>query len=282
MRVLLILLFLIAGLSYGQVNVYTTVKPIADIVSAITGSKVEYLIPPGVSPHIYELKASDLKKAYRSDLFIYIGTGEPRLTGLIESLPPERRIRIIDIRGLKLLGEEEEHHHDHEHHVHPALWLDPDNAVVIARYIENRLEKIDPENANTYRDNLRTFVRKTENIKNYGLKKFSGLKNKKFISYHYAWPYFTRAFGLEYAGVVEMGHGREPTPRHLLHLIKLIKRENIRAVFAAVQFYNSKYGELLKREAGVEIIFLDPFGIKMDYIQMMKYNIDRVYSGLSQ
>jgi len=281
MRLFLLLFFLIVGLSYGQVKVYTTIKPIADIVSAITGRETGYLIPPGVSPHIYELKASDLKKVYiyKSDLFIYIGSGEPQLTGLLESIPPERRIKIIDIKGLTLLGEEEDKHH---HHVHPALWLDPENAIVIARYIENRLEKISPENAAIYRKNLKEFIHRAEEIKNYGIKKFSKLKKKKFISYHYAWPYFTRAFGLEYAGVVEMGHGREPTPKHLIHLIRLIKKENIRSIFAAVQFYNEKYGKLIKKETGVDIVFLDPFGIKMNYIQMMKYNIDRVYTGLSQ
>ncbi|SNZ02211.1 zinc transport system substrate-binding protein [Persephonella hydrogeniphila] len=279
MKKLLLLLFLtLINVSFGTPTIYTTVKPIADIVSYITGDKTGYLIPPNASPHIYEFKTSDIRKAYKSDLFIYIGSGEPKLTGILESIPENRKIKIIDIKGLKLLGEEE---HE-EKHIHPAVWLDPDNAVVIARFIEKKIEKIDPSKKDYYRKNLEKFVKEIRDIKEYGLGKFSHLKNKKFISYHYAWPYFVRAFGLEYAGVIEMGHGREPTPKHLIKIISTIKKYRIPSIFVSVQFYNPRYIKLIKREVSINIVYLDPFGIKNDYIQMMKENIDKIFNGLNQ
>ncbi|WP_457625970.1 metal ABC transporter substrate-binding protein [Persephonella sp.] len=277
-KIILLCLFFI-NFSFGNPVVYTTVKPIADLVSYITGEKTEHLIPPNVSPHIYEFKASDIKKAYKSDLFIYIGSGEPALTGILESIPENRKIKIIDIKGLKLLKEEE--HHDH-HHVHPAVWLDPDNAVIIATYVEKRLEKINPSRKSYYRKNLKKFIEEISGLKRYGLGKFKKLKNKKFISYHYAWPYFVRAFHLEYAGVVEMGHGREPTPKHLIKIISLIKKYRIPSIFASVQFYNRRYIDLIKKESGVNVVYLDPFGIDKDYISMMRENIDRIFKGLNQ
>ena len=275
MKKILILLLFFYGISYSKPIVYTTVKPIADIVSYITGEKTGFLIPPNVSPHIYEFKTSDMKNAYKSDLFIYIGSGEPKLTGLIESIPKEKQIKIIDIKGLKLLKED-------DHDIHPALWLDPYNTVIIAKQIEKKLEMIDKANSNKYRKNLEDFIKKVNQLKNYGIKKFSGLKNKKFISYHYAWPYFTEAFGLEYAGVIEMGHGREPTPKHLIKIINLIKKYRIRSIFASVQFYNKKYITLIKNQIRINVVFLDPFGIKEDYLNMMRNNIDKIYEGLSQ
>ena len=275
MKKILIIFLIFFGISHSKPIVYTTVKPIADIVSYITGEKTGYLIPPNVSPHIYEFKTSDMKNAYKSDLFVYIGTGEPKLTGLIESIPEEKQIKIIDIKGLKLVKEE-------DHHIHPAVWLDPDNAVVIAKYIETRLEKIDRSNSDKYRKNLENFIKEVKQLKTYGTKKFSTLKNKKFISYHYAWPYFTEAFGLEYVGVIEMGHGREPTPKHLIKIINLIKKYRIKSIFASVQFYNKKYISLLKNQININVVFLDPFGVKDDYLIMMRNNIDRIYTGLSQ
>lgn len=278
-KILSVFIFLtLIYFSHAKPAIYTTVKPIADIISEISGEKVSYLIPPGVSFHIYEFKISDLQKAYKADLFVYLGAGEPKLSGLLESIPKNKRVKVIDIKGLKLLEDKDED----EHSVHPVLWLDPDNAAVLAKFFAKKLSILDPENKSEYQRNLSNFLEKLKNLKEYGKKKIGSLKNKKFISYHYAWPYFTKAFGLDYVGVIEMGHGREPTPKHILNLIRIIKKYRIKSIFAAKQFYNRKYGELIVREAGVKIIFLDPFGINKNYIEMMKFNIDRVYQGLSQ
>ncbi|MDQ7056290.1 MAG: metal ABC transporter substrate-binding protein [Persephonella sp.] len=242
----------------------------------MTGNSVHYIIPPGISPHIYEIKLSSLKGIYNADLFVYIGSGEPYMEGLLQSIPEERKVRLLDIKGLHII-EDEDHHHKH-----PAVWLDPDNATVIAQSLTKKLGQIDPENKKKYEEKLKKFMEKITELKNYGLKKIGSLKTKKFISYHYAWPYFTEAFGLEYAGVIEMGHGREPTPKHLINIINTIKRYRIKSIFASRQFYNGKYIRLIKSSVNVKVIFLDPFGINRGYIDMMKHNIDMVYKGLSQ
>ncbi|WP_457638800.1 metal ABC transporter substrate-binding protein [Persephonella sp.] len=280
MRAVFLVFLLFFTASFGQIKIYTTVKPVADIISAVSGTQVKYLIPPDASPHLYEPRAGQLKEAYQADLFVYIGSGEPKLTGLLQSIPEDKKIKVINIPGLKLYGEEpEEHEH---HHVHPAVWLDPKNAVVIARFTADRLAEIDPANADIYRKNLEIFTQKAKTLEKKWKEKISQLKNKKFISYHYAWIYLTNAFGLEYAGVIEMGHGREPTVRHIMKIIKTIKKHRIKTIFSAVQFYNERYIQLIKRETGVSVELLDPFGINKNYIQMMEYNLKKVYTGLSQ
>ena len=275
MRKILTLFLLLITFSYGKPLIVTTVKPIADIISAVEGEKVGYLIPPGASPHVYEFRISQLKKAYKADLFVFLGTGEPKLTGLLESIPKNKKIKVIDIPNLKLLKDE-------DGDIHPALWLDPDNARVIAEYITKKLSEIDPVNKKVYQQNLQKFLKQIKEIKEYGKNKFNKLPDKKFISYHYAWPYFTKAFGLEYIGVIEMGHGREPTPQHLLKIIYLIKKYKIPAIFAAKQFYNPRYTKLIIDQTGVKVVFLDPFGIDKNYIRMLKFNIDRIYKAKTQ
>ncbi|WP_029521575.1 metal ABC transporter substrate-binding protein [Persephonella sp. IF05-L8] len=275
MKKILALFLLLIAVSYGKPLIVTTIKPVADIISPVEGEKVEYLIPPGVSPHVYELRISQLKQAYKADLFVFLGTGEPKLTGLLESIPENKKIRIIDIPNLKLLKEE-------DGEIHPALWLDPDNAKIIAEYITKKLSEIDPANKEIYQQNLQKFLKQVEEVQEYGENKFNNLPDKKFISYHYAWPYFTKAFGLEYVAVIEMGHGREPTPQHLLKIIKLIKKYKISAIFAAKQFYNPRYTRLITDQTGVKVVFLDPFGINKDYIQMLRFNIDQIYRAKTQ
>ncbi len=280
--IIIFLLLILFNLSFAQIKIVTTIKPLADIAKEIVKDKasVSYIIPPNVSVHIYEYKISDIKKVFESDLFIFLGSGEPN----IENLKKTARKEKIEVTKLKYLHKitsfefGEEHHGSHQHNmVHPAVWLDPYNGKVIAEAIYNKLLKLDEKNKKFYERNLIEFEKKVDDIYTYGKNLFSKIKNRYFISYHYAWPYFTKAFNLIYLDVVELGHGREPTPKHLIKLIKEIKEYKIKNLFAAKQFYNPKYGNLLKKETKINIVFLDPFDENKNYIQMLKFNIDKVY-----
>ena len=287
MRALFIVLFYVC-ISFAQVKIVSTVKPLADIAKAIGKEKVKvsYIIPPNVSVHMYEYKISDLRKAYKADLLLYIGSGEPNISSIINNSPKEKLLKVSDIKGIYLIRnfEFEEHNkyeEKKEHGLfHPALWLDPENAKIIAKEIFIKLSKLDPTNKSFYEKNLKIFLNETDNLLVYCRKKFNSIKNRKFISYHYTWPYFTNRFGLNYLAVIEIGHGREPTPKYIMHIISLIKKEKIKSIFAAKQFYNLKYGNLIKSQTGINIIFLDPFGENKGYIDTMKEIIDKVYNGL--
>ncbi len=283
--------FLLLFLSFINIsfalNIVATIKPLADISKEVVKDKgeVNYIIPPNVSIHLYEYKISDIKKVAKADLFLYIGTGEPNINNLLKIAKRKALLPVSSIGRIFLIKEFEfEQHHQHEKHeeeaFHPALWLDPYNAKVIAKEIYIRVSKLDPENKEFYKKNYEHFAKKCDELIKYGKQKFSQLKKKDFISYHYAWPYFTKRFGLNYAAVIELGHGREPSIKHILKIIKLIKAKKISSIFAARQFYNPKFTNLIKKEANINVVILDPFGINMNYIKMIKLNIDKVYEGL--
>ncbi|ACO03020.1 MAG TPA: zinc ABC transporter substrate-binding protein [Persephonella sp.] len=269
-------------ISYGKPLVVTTVKPLSDIVRSVGGDKVDvrYLIPPDVSLHFYEYKSSDIKAVFKADLFLYIGSGEPNIKGILRNVRGEA-VKVSRIKGIYTI-DHFEFGEDHDHHseIHPALWLHPMNGIKIAEFVYKKLSQIDSKNKEYYRKNFERFKRAIETLYTEWKDRFKDLKKRYFISYHYTWPYFTQAFDLVYLDVIELGHGREPTPKHLLGVIKKIKKYRIKSIFAAKQFYNSKYGRLIKDQTGVNIILLDPFGSGKDYIQMLRYNIQNVYRSL--
>ncbi len=283
----LLLAFLFLVNTVFALEIVTTIKPLADISKEVVKSKanVSYIIPPNVSIHLYEYKISDIKKVAKADLFLYIGSGEPNINNLIEIAKRKALLPVSSIDGIFLIKkfefEKHNHHNEDENEAfHPALWLDPYNAKVIAKEIYIKVSKLDPENKEFYKKNYESFAKNCDELIKYGKQKFSQLKQKDFISYHYTWPYFTNRFGLNYAEVIELGHGREPSIKHILKIIKLIKTKKISSIFAARQFYNPKFTNLIKKEANINVVILDPFGINMDYIKMMKLNIDKVYEGL--
>ncbi len=275
-------IFLTFSVAYSKPLIVCSIKPICDIAKEIGKDKVQtyYVIPPAMSVHLYEFKINDIKMVYKSDLFLYIGVGEANIDKIIRSKSKGTYKKIIDIEGIKLIHKFEFEEHSHSKTPHPAVWLDPENGVAIGRYIYNYLSKIDEKNMFFYQSNFKNFEKRAKETIKYGKDKFSNLKNKYFISYHYVWPYFTQRFGLKYIDVIEMGHGREPTAKHLIEIIKKIKRYKIKSIFASVQFYNKKYLELVQRSANVNVVFLDPFGKDMNYLHMIRFNIDKIYKGL--
>lgn len=277
-KIVLILLLLIFSISsQAQVRITTTLKPIADIVKEVSGDKAEvnYLIPPSVNFHIYEYKTSDIRKISESDLFIYIGYGEPSIRGIVKNIPKGKSFQITSLKGLHLIRDT-----DHDE-IHPALWLDPENGKIIAKFALEYLSGKDPKNRDYYQANYDRFVVEVDRLVHYGKERLSSLKNKNFVSYHYEFPYFVNRFGLFYLADIEMGHGREPSPKHLLQVIQKIKSNNVKSIFTSKQLSNKRILDLVVSKTGVKVIFLDSQGESSSYLQMMKFNIERVYEGLN-
>ncbi len=276
MKILLTFLLFFTTSVFAQVKITTTIKPLSDIVKEVGKDKVstQYIIPSNVNFHLYEYKPQNLKTIYNSDLFVFIGEGEPSIDSIAKSLPDDKKLKVIDIKGMYLIKEE-----DHNE-IHPAVWLDPENAKVIAKEVANFLSKKDPKNKDFYQRNLQSFINQCDEVLNYGKAKFSTLKNKYFVSYHYEFPYFVNRFGLVYLAEIEIGHGREPTPKHLLEVIQKMKRYNVKAIFTSKQFYNPKTVKIVLEQTGAKVVFLDTMGESGTYIQMMKSNIDQVYNTL--
>ncbi len=291
MRILILsLVLLIFSFGYSKPLIVSTIKPLSDIAKAVGKDKIvaKYIIPPSAPVHFYEYKISDIKNVISADIFIYIGSGEPNINNLIKHVKPEKRLlvsglpQLVKITTFEFEGEEKHHEEDHNHEgsIHPAVWLDPYNAKVIAKAVYEKLSKIDPSNNDFYKKNLDQFSSECDQLIKFGTSKFSKLKNKNFISYHYTFPYFVKRFGLVYLDVIELGHGREPTPKHIMEIIRKIKKFKIKSIFASKQFYNPRYGRLIKNATNINIVFLDPFGIDKKYIPMMNQLINDIYTGL--
>ena len=77
--------------------------------------------------------------------------------------------------------------------------------------------------------------------------------------------------------MIEVAPGREPTPGHIRNIVNAIRQYKVRVVFTEPQL-SSRMAEVIAREAGVEVLMLDPLGGRPpygdDYLRMMRYNLD--------
>ncbi|MBI4643234.1 MAG: zinc ABC transporter substrate-binding protein [Deltaproteobacteria bacterium] len=293
------------GAPAGKIPVVASIVPLADFCRQLGGERVEVqvLIPPGASPHVFEPPPSVVARAGKARLFVYIGGGmEPWAAKLLKSRGTENLEVVEAVQGIPLIKEageshhqeaaEEKHHHhkpdagaekahdDHEGHNHeagnPHVWLDPVLAQDICRRITAALILLDPGHSQDYEARRDRYLQELADLHQEMEKRVSSFRLREFVCFHPAFSYLARRYGLKEVGVIELSPGREPTPRHLQKIVRAIKKYGIKVVFAEPQL-NPRVAEVIAREAGAKVLFIDPVGGRPpygeDYLKLMRYNL---------
>lgn len=288
----LVLIGLASGRAVGKDRLLLAVSidPLADFARQVGGDRVEVLtlVPPGASPHTYELKPSQVTQVARANLLVLNGVGFEYWADKLIKAVDNPKLEVVDTsRGIPILdvGEHEESrekgNHDHPRG-NPHIWLDPRQAMVQVGHIRDALVRADSAHAAMYRENATRFLSELENLDREIIAEVEGWRSRQFIAFHPAWVYFARRYGLEQAGVIEASPGREPSPVELARIVQTAKRIGARAIFGEPQF-PSKAAEIIAHESGAQVLFLDPLGSSLKdrgYIAMMRYNVAQMASAL--
>lgn len=147
--------------SSGRPLIVTSIAPLAAIVQDAFGNSVDvvYIIPPGADPHEYQLTASQIELLRKADVIVTTG-GHLPVEKRIDELKKEGTIsgEVLFIDDYKREGFRylPEHWYGNKDNPH-GIWLDPTNALAIARATEKALERTDGDNANVYRAEYESF-----------------------------------------------------------------------------------------------------------------------------
>ncbi|WP_071515624.1 zinc ABC transporter substrate-binding protein [Geitlerinema sp. PCC 9228] len=230
-------------------------------------TNVTVMVPPDASPATYEPKPNQLQSL--SQAAVYFRIGVPFENAWMEKMTAANTdMSVVDTRqGIDLRPMNAHHHHNgHHHHTNnggaesmenpdPHIWLSPQRVKVQAQTIYETLAKMNPENRNTYKENLDEFLADIEELDGYIQEKLSGLENRKFMVFHPSWGYFAADYNLEMIPI-EVG-GQEPSASEMAALVKTAKQENIKVVFAQPQF-NTKDAQTIAQEINGQVVSLDP------------------------
>jgi zinc transport system substrate-binding protein len=260
------------------IKVIASITPLADFARQVGGDKadVTLLLPPGASPHTYEPTPKALHDVSRARVFIKVGSGLEFWAEKIIKSAGDRNLIIVDASsGLPLLKLHDEDHVHSSSGTDPHIWLDPVLAQDIVTKIEKAFMKADPKNSDFYKRNASIYREKLALLDREISGKVEKFRFREYVTFHPAWNYFSNRYGLKVAGVVEESPGKEPGPKHIEQIIREIKRIGSKVVFVEPQF-NKKIAEVIAREGGAGIAYLDPIGGvkgRETYIDMMRYNI---------
>jgi zinc transport system substrate-binding protein len=258
---------------------------------------VQVLIPPGASPHTFEPSPGVLTGLAQAQVLVYVGGGlEPWIDRFLKTRKDQKPVVVAATHGIDLIKEipehvrggeapEQQHRHPQESgggqgHTHaagnPHVWLDPMLAQDICRRIAAAFIGKDPGNQAVYEENLQNYLAKLIDLHQKTLAATAAFRLREFVGFHPSFTYFARRYRLKEVGIIEVATCREPTPRAMQNIIQTIRQYGIKMIFSEPQF-SPRIAEVLAKEAGVQVLLLDPIGGRSpyndNYIKLMQYNL---------
>lgn len=142
----------------------------------------------------------------------------------------------------------------------PHVWLDPVVVRdVVAPAICEALVRVDPGRTAVYRSNLSRYREELNALDREIRERVACFRRREIVTFHPAWAYFARRYGLEQVAFLVESPGKEPAARWLAEVADTMRRLGISAVFAEPQS-NPALAEALAREIGAKVLLLDPLG----------------------
>lgn len=242
--------------------VSVSILPQKYFVDQIAGDlvQVNVLVPPGSSPHNYEVLPSQMKDLSKSKVWLQIGllTFEDAWKEKFAEINKDLSIvncseGIVPLAGSECEDEGDEHEHSGAYD--PHVWLAPVEVKTISKNILNALMTSFPEDAAIFEKNYARFAARIDSVSAQIEQQLAPLQNRNILIFHPALGYYARQFKL--AQIPLELDGKEPSPKHLKAIVDLAREQNVRTVFIQKEF-DSENALQLSREIGGEVMTIDP------------------------
>jgi zinc transport system substrate-binding protein len=277
--------------------VVASVFPLFDFAREVVGpaADVRLLLPPGVDPHSWEPKPSDIVQLSRADIFLYTSERMEPWAGNLAKAVSGRGITLVQVMdSLGFSGPKDLHDEANivdggqDHGVDPHFWLNLSLSARTVMIFGNLLTNLDTTNRDIYSGNALVYADKLKQLDDAFL---AGLKEcgsrQLVMGGHAAFGYLTQRYGLEHVSVYGLSPDAEPTPRHLAGIVSVIKENNVQTVFSE-ELMNPRMTEVLSQETGARIMVLNPganltiaqWQEGLTFLKIMGRNLDTLREGL--
>ena len=285
----------------GKLRVTTTLFPLYDFVRTVGGDRVEarLLLPPGVEPHNFEPRPEDVVQLNKTDMFVYTNKYmEPWLDELLKGIP-NKGLEVVDAStGVIFMpsagedGHEEHgsgaHGHHHGEGMDPHIWLSIPNAERMVENITAALARKDPAGSAFYRKNAEAYRARLAELDGTFKAGLAECGRRIFLhGGHYAFGYLAQQYGLTYVSAYAVSADAEPTPRKLMELVNMMRKNDLTAIFYE-ELLSPRVAETIARETGSTLLKLhgihnisrEDLAAGATYISLMEQNLKNLRTGL--
>jgi zinc transport system substrate-binding protein len=226
---------LLTGTAAAQPQVIASIKPLQLIAASVMDgiATPELIVPANQSPHHFTLRPSDVARIAQADVALWVGGNmEIYLQGLFAQAGAQTQVlEFAAVPAVVLLepgGGNLQAHGGHDHRYDPHLWLDTNNALLLAHAIGQTLKSMDPDNAAVYDSNLARFEADIQQLNRRIATQMATLAGQRYAVFHNSMQYFERQFGMQHEFVLVPDHEIQPGVRHLLRLrAQLVERQPV-------------------------------------------------------
>ena len=257
-----------------KLQIITTIKPIQAIVTAVANDYADsfQLVPDYASPHDYSFKPSDIRKIKNADAVFRIDEHmEVMLNPIFNKLDAKTElvslaetdgIQLEPVSGFLNSTEDSHTHGNIDFHV----WTSPQNALLMAQTVAEKLGKLDPGNKSYYQQKLKNFTQELERESAEISEALATSQNKPYIVFHDSWRYFAESFNLQKPLVVSSHEGFSPGAKRISEIREKIAQDNIGCLFTSP---NIKFAQIkpIIEKLQIKVVEIDVLARKIDLTQ---------------
>lgn len=243
-----------------KIRVVTTLYPLYDFAKKIGGedAEVTLLLPPGVETHSFEPAPADIVRINTADIFIYTGKFMEVWADKILAGIDNKSLVIVDAsRGTEMIPAA---FHDADQpagSLDPHIWLDFNNAKIMAGTIADAFIKKDPARRSGYEANLAKYDGELSRLDMEYKNTLSTCRRKEIVyAGHYAFGYLAKRYGLKYWAAEGVSADTEPTTQDMIGLVNQIKESNIKYIFYE-ELTTPRIAETIAKETGAKMLLLN-------------------------
>jgi len=246
MRTLLLIFFLLPGLNtqvFAQYSVAASIRPLQLIAAAITEeiSQPQLVMDGSQDPHHPSLRPSQRRAMNQADIFLWIG---PQLETGMEPIIGELDAQILTV--IKLVGLTL---YPLNAGIDPHIWLDTNNAGIIADALAANLIELDRDNETRYLQNLARFRE--------GLKKLEKELGKildpdsfpAFAVYHNGYQYFEKQLGFSHLTSFTDNEEVQPGIRRVMEIKSVLDASNVNCIVVDPSVNSGNLHNQLERDS---------------------------------
>jgi zinc transport system substrate-binding protein len=231
-----------------------SINPIKLILKEIVKDKIKIytIVPPGASPHTFQLTIRNRLLLKKADTLFIIGANlENWLNNPRKEFEKKGKLFVFSNHINDFI--------EKNHNINPHFWLSVKRVIKILPYIKDQIIKTDSKNKDFYISNFNIFLERLKEID----KKISNsslkLKNKNIVVFHPVWNYFLKDYNFNIIANIERKAGEIPTLKRLLKIISLIRKNSVRIIITEPGT-SLKWVQTISNSTNTKIITLDPLG----------------------
>jgi len=282
MRLILLLAALLAAAPAAaepRLKVVATFSILADLVREVGGETVEVttLVGPDSDAHTYQPRPTDARTLATARVLVSNGLG---FEGWIDRLAEAAEFKGRHIVASAGAAQESD----------PHCWQDVACARRYVANIADGLASVDPANATLYAKRAAAYDGRLATLDGWIRREIAAVPEarRQAITGHASFRYFARAYDVRFSAPRGYSTDSEPTARDVANLIRQVREQKVRAVFAE-NMTNPVLVAEIARDSGAVVgprLYSDalsrPDGPAPTYEAMMRHNVSALVAGMQK